>query len=98
MRYWMEKGLNVVGGTVSLAHVVSPFAPFVARRVDMRLGRRRRRWCRRLQASVGVDRNTFDVAVRRLRLRKRHSQDAIPKVRLGFVFFDAVERNLTFER
>src|ERR1700747_358357 len=98
MRYWMEKGLNVVGGTVSLAHVVSPFAPFVERRVDMRLGRRQRRWCRRLQASVGVDRNTFDVAVRLLRLRQRHGQDAIFEVCLGLVFLHALQRNLTFER
>src|ERR1700741_4368318 len=98
MGYWVEKGLNIVGGTVSLAHVVSPFAPFVERRVDMRLGRRRRRWCRRLQASVGVDRDTFDVTGRLLRLRKRHGQDAILKVRLGFVFLDALQRNLTFER
>src|ERR1700741_1690637 len=98
MGYWVEKGLNIVGGTVSLAHVVSPFAPFVERRVDMRLGRRRRRWCRRLQASVGVDRDTFDVTGRLLRLRKRHGQDAIFEVRLGLVFLDALQRNLTFER
>src|SRR6201987_2305644 len=98
MRYGGEKGLNIVGGTVSLAHVVSPFAPFVERRVDMRLGRRQRRWCRRLQASVGVDRDTFDVAGRLLRLRQRHGQDAIFEVCLGLVFLDALQRNLTFER
>jgi hypothetical protein len=35
--YRVEKGLNIVDGAISVAHAVSPFAPFVERRVDMRL-------------------------------------------------------------
>jgi len=36
--YWMEKGLNIVHVTISLTHAVSPFAPFVERRVETRPG------------------------------------------------------------
>jgi hypothetical protein len=59
-------------------------------------------WLRRRslldQWLIIVARDSFDVAGRLLRLRKRHGQDAILEVRLRIVFFDAVERNLAFER
>jgi hypothetical protein len=34
--YRVEKGLNIVGATLSLAHAVSPFAPFVERQFEIR--------------------------------------------------------------
>src|ERR1700739_1845388 len=49
-------------------------------------------------ASVCVDSNAFDVRARPLGFRKRHSQDAVLEIRLGLVFLDALQWNLTFER
>src|SRR5579872_1034807 len=38
VRYRVKEGLNVLDGAIDLAHLLSPFAPFVERRVDVSLG------------------------------------------------------------